>query len=343
MKVLINTNSKASSTKVCVTDLSKKFSLASHEVTRNDWENYQNYDLILFLPQDSEVKRAKQANPNALVGILSAKIVTKRHRKEARLADFLLVDSIEVRDAFLPYNKNSFIYYMFQEIEEIPKNHTQKGKIIIGYHGNKTHLKCAVDLKKALDELAKKHNIEFWAIYNVRNFGKWRKNRPRKCQVKDIQWSENYYQHLSQCDIGVCPAKTPINQFRARLLSRPLISFLINPFHYNKWDYLLRFKYATNSGRVYPFSQLHIPVVADFLPSYCQVIQGGYSGFLVCSKEGWYDALEKLIINPELRNKMSKNLKNFIDNNCSPDINFEKLLKFIDLLKAKKEEKKSLF
>jgi hypothetical protein len=330
MKIAINTHSNASSVKVCVTDLSRKFSLSGHQVVLNDWENYKDYDLILFLPHDSEVKKAKQENPNAVIGILSQKITKRKYREEAGRADFITADSIEVRDAYLPYAKNIFIYYMFPEIEERIKQHVRKDKIIIGYHGNKVHLNCAKDLKNALDKLGSKYNIEFWAMYNISKLGKWRINVPQKIPVKHIQWSEqNYYKYLSQSDIGVCPAKTPVNG----ILSRPLSSFFINPLRYNRWDYVIRFKYATNAGRVYPFSQMHIPVVAEFMPSFCQIIQDSYSGFLVCSEAGWYYAFENLINSPDLRNKMSKNLKTFIDNNCSPQINFENLLKFINKLK----------
>lgn len=337
MKVVINTNSKAASTKVCVTDLSKRFARAGHEVTHNEWKNYQNYELILFLSQDSEVKKAKKKNPKAIVGIMSPKIVRKRQRQESQLADFLAVDSIEVRDVFLRYNKNIIIYYMFPEIEERSKKHTEKEKIIIGYHGNKVHLNCMADASKALDELVNKYDIELCAMYNIKQLGKWSINTPKKCPVKHVQWSEeNYHEYLAKCDIGIVPAKISINPHRGKLASRLLSSFLINWPSYNKWDYLMRFKYATNPGRVYVFSQLHIPVVAEFAPSFCQIIQDGHSGYLVYSKEGWFSALEKLINGAELRYKMSKNLKEFIDKNCSLDINFKNLLDFISLLKSQK-------
>lgn len=336
MKVAINTNYKAAGTKVCVDDLMPKLIKAGHKVVRNDWDNYEKYNLILFMNPDSDVSRAKKINPKAIVGIMDPKL--KRSKiKNIKLADFLLVSSIEQRDIFLKYQKNIFIYYMFPDIKPLPKEHKKKDKIIVGYHGNKTHLNCMADLSKTLDELTNKYKMEFCAMYNMEKLGKWKKNLPKKCPVKHIQWSEkNYYKYLSQSDIGVIPAKIPINLRKGRLATRFSISFLTNRLRYNKEDYLVRFKYSTNPGRIYPFSQLYIPVVAEFMPSYCQVIQDGYSGFLVYSKEGWYDALEKLMISPDLRNKMSKNLKNFIDNNCSPDINFKKFLNFLNLLKTKK-------
>ncbi|MDP6704227.1 MAG: hypothetical protein QF775_01940, partial [archaeon] len=136
-----------------------------------------------------------------------------------------------------------------------------------------------------------------------------------------------------KCDIGVVPAKLPLNFTLGRIFSRVLSSFPINWPHYEGTDYLLRFKHATNPGRVYVFSQLRIPVVADFVPSYCQVIQDGHSGYLVYSVEGWYTAIENLIKSAELRTTMSTNLKSFIDSTCSPEKNAERFLTYIDTLK----------
>lgn len=320
MKIAINTNYKSAGTKVCVDDLSVKFKNAGFEVKRNDWINYPNYDLILFMSPDSEVIKAKKINPRALIGIMDPKITIKR-RPEVERADFLMVTSLEQKDFFLKYNKNIFIYYMFPEIESLSKEHKNRNKIIIGYHGNKAHLNYMSDAVKALDRLSDKYIIELWAIYNIKKSTQWKKNLPKKCPVKHIQWSEGIYQsELSKADIGVIPAKIPVK-------------FFLKRFGLKRYDYLIRFKYSNNPGRIYPFSQLGIPVVADFIPSYCQVIQDGKSGFLVYSKEGWYDALEKLILSPELRNQMSRNLKKYINDNCSPGINFRKFLEFIRKIK----------
>ncbi|MBU2544897.1 hypothetical protein KKC65_00365 [Patescibacteria group bacterium] len=333
MNIVINTNYKESTTKTCLYQLGKKFSQAGHSVVYGDWENYQNYDVILFMSYDPEIEKAKKDNPKAMVGVLSSKLVSERHIKQARTADFLIVDSIEVRDLAWRYNKNVFIYFMFPEIDFLPKQHFKKEKIIIGYHGNKVHLSNANSFKKALDKLSEKYNIEFWAIYNIDKLGKWKFNLPEKCPVKHIQWSEScYHEYLSKVDIGVCPGKTYINEFTSKLLARSLINFLTNSIRYSKTDYIIRFKYAINPGRIYPFSQLNIPVVADFMPSYGQIIQDGKSGFLAYSKEGWYYALEQLILSSELRQKMSDNLREYIDNNCSPDINFKKFVKFVNSL-----------
>jgi len=330
MKIVMNTNYQAAGTKFCFDDIGLRLSKAGFEVIRNDWQNYKKYDLIFFMAPDSEVEKAKRINPKAITAIMDPKL-NKSKMKDIQLADFLFVGSIEARDFFLKYNKNIFLCYMFRDTDAKFKEHTKKEKTIIGYHGNKTHLGRMLDLRKVLDELSDKYNIEFWAMYNIEELGKWKQNLPKRCPVKHIQWSEdNYYKYLAQSDIGIVPNKIPINLKLGREATKLLKRFLGYNFSYHKKDYLMRFKYPSNPARIYIFSQLSIPVVADFFPSACQIIQDRHSGFLVWSKQGWYQALEKLILSFKLRNKMSRNLKDFIDSNCSPDINFEKFLRFIN-------------
>ena len=315
MKVLINTNYEAAGTKVCVDDLSAKFKRNGDVVERNNWNNYSGYDLILFMSPDPEVRTAKSQS-RAKVGLMDPKL-TKEREPEVRAADFLLVSSIEQRDFFLKYNKNIFIYYMFPEIEAVSKNHKNKPKIIIGYHGNKKHLEEMEEVSIALDELSFKYNLELLAIYNIKNNGKWTRNRPTRCKVTDVQWSpDSYHRELFKADIGIIPAKVPIKHFTGFNVRK-------------RYDYVMRFKYSNNPGRVYPFSQLGIPVIADFTPSYCQIIADGRSGLLAYSKEGWYWAIEKLILDHTLRQKLSDNMKEYINGNCSPDLNFKRFYEYL--------------
>jgi len=332
MNVLFNTNLNTACSHIFF-DLRKKFLSSGHSVGQNDWSHYEKYDLIFFLGRDARVGEVKKKNPKALVGIMCPWL-----EKESRMADFLLLDSIEMRETFLSWNKNFFIYFMFHPTPEIPKKHSAKERIIIGYHGNKVHLTCMRDTVCALDRLSEKYNIELWAIYNQKKLGKWRKNVPKRCLVRHIQWTEDVYQkELSKCDIGIAPAKVPINGAFGDITSRFITSFLFkyNWAAYYKSDYLIRFKHPTNPSRLYPFSRLRIPVVAEFVPSYAEMIRDDHSGFLVCGEEGWYHALEKLILDAELRNTMSRNLKMVIDENYSPDQTFKKFMNYINSLQKK--------
>jgi glycosyltransferase involved in cell wall biosynthesis len=332
MKFTINTNYQSAGT-VVLNGLVRRLSEVGHSVTKNDWANYADYDLAIFMAPDSKVREAKKMDSKIICGIFDPKISRSWQIEEAKAADFLIVSSIEQRETFLKYNKNIFIYYMFPDTVEIKKEHKTKDKIIIGYHGNKQHLDAMAEASWALDEVAKEHNIEFWAIYNIKKLGKWRLNTPKICPVKHIQWSEEtQLSDLSQCDIGLVPSVLPT----LKLFARPFRSFFYNLQGYNNDDYVIRYKMSNNPGRIYVFSQLHIPVITDFTPSACEIIKDGVSGMLVGGRSGWEAALKKLINNVSSRESISRNLKDSIDKNYSPDITFEKFLLFLKSLNEKK-------
>lgn len=314
--------------RVVLEGLVSRLEPAGHAVVRNQWDSYDGVDVTIFMARDSQVREAKQKNKKMLCGIFDPKPVYDWQRAEVRAADFLIVSSIEQRDFFLRYNKNVFIYYMFPDVPEIPKQHDKKEKIIIGYHGNKQHLDGMPMVSRALDVLAQKYPIELWAIYNVGELGVWSRNRPKKCPVRHIQWSPDVYAtELTHCDIGIMPSTVPVHQFWARPL-RSLIRFL-NYEGYNRNDYIQRYKMSNNPGRLYPFVQLGIPVVTDFTPSSCQFIEQGVSGFLAGSVAGWECAIEQLIQDVDLRTTMSYSLKQTLDNHYSIQCTFDRFISFV--------------
>jgi len=336
MRFVINTNYEAAGTKVCVDDLIPRLTAAGHTVTRNDWEGYQNYDVALFMAPDSKVDEAKKINPKIIAGVMDPKLTLKRQREEAKRADFVLVSSLEQRDIFYAYNKNVVIYFMFPDVPPQQKVHEEKKDepIKIGYHGNKLHLHCMKTLSEALDDLSEKYNIQFRPVYNVKKLGIWKLNRPKKCTVVDVQWNENsFYHDLHDADIGVVPSMIPVPETRAKIFTRTFISYIWNRIGYFRDDYILRFKYSTNPGRLYVFTQLGVPVIADFVPSHVQMIQDGVTGRLVYSKESWYQAIEELILDVQKRQNMSDKLRAFVDSTYSPDLNFQHLMNFISNLK----------
>ncbi len=326
MRFVVNTKYNAAGTVVLEGIVKRLGDLENHSVTRNDFDHYENYDVAIFMAPDSRLREAKKQNNRLLCGIFDPKVTLSWQKKEVISADFLVVSSIEQREFFLKYNKNIFIYYMFPDLPEIEKVHTDKEKIIIGYHGNKQHLDAMHDLSFALDRLLENHSVEFHAIYNIKKLGKWRKNLPKKCPVRHIQWTEeSAVNDLVKCDIGVLPSLLP----SPSIFARPLMTFFFNQEGYHNNDYVSRYKLTTNPGRLYVFTKAGLPVVADFTPSSCQFIEDRESGMLVGTKEGWLNALEFLVNNFEKREILAMNLKKTIDEKYSIDKNFNQLLDFI--------------
>jgi glycosyltransferase involved in cell wall biosynthesis len=264
------------------------------KVARND-RDYTKYDTAIFMSPDSEVKYAKSINPKIKCIIFDPKT---NNLEDVRLADELIVSSIEQREFFLKYNQNIKIYYMFPPVPKLETKHERHSSFVVCYHGNKQHLEEMTELTQALDELAKEYPIKLWVVYNIKKLGKWTKNHPKVCPVQHIDWSKtNLNLTASASDIGVVPSLKP--------------TWKLNN------DYVSRYKYSNNPGRIWVFSQLGIPVIADFTPSSCQIIKDGHNGLLVGTKEGWIRAI-KMLFDVELRNKLSYNLRRELKKSPNP-------------------------
>lgn len=334
--ILFNANfPDSAAARVCVSDLSLLLEKNGYNVAKNDWEYKNNYDVIFFMSPDAQVTEARKKQPNAIIGLIDPKVSNPKRMENMINADFLLVSSIEQRDKLLEYNKNIIIYYMFPDIKRMGKIHEAKDKIIIGYHGNKRHLEnLDPDINWALEKLSEKYKIEFWTMFNIEELGEWKENKPAGVTTKEIQWSEeNYFKYLSQCDIGIVPNQIPLNKFMNKILFSKYWKKYYKRHYYHKTDYVIRYKYSTNPGRIYVFSQLGIPVISDYSPSACQFLIDGQTGSIAGTREGWYYSLEKLIKDHQLRQTYANNLHNWIEQNYSIENNFNKLLDYIKNLK----------
>lgn len=277
----------------------------SEQITFFDFENYESYDIAFFMTYAKdleELKKAKRINQNLIIGLFDARGI--QVEKYLKYVDFLVVDSIEMKDFFAKYDLPIYIYYEYADIPLIEKKHEKKEKLIIGYHGNKVHLTAMYpEITSALELLGEKYNLEFWAMYNIKHLGYWNIGVPKNIKIRHLQWNmENYEKYLSKVDIGLIPACMPVKK---NTKNKSIVSkFFLD----TKDDYLIKFKMPSNPGRMIIFAKLGIPVVGDFLPSNLQFIKDEYNGFLAYSLGGWYKAIEKLVISHELRQKCADNM-----------------------------------
>lgn len=352
LKIVINTNTLSAGTKVCVYDMSTRLRNIGHEVILNDWNNYNNYSIAMFMGADSDIKSAKKQNNNIKAILMDPKL-KKQNYDEIMLADMLLVSSIEQREKLYKYNDNIYIYYMFPDIPEGNKIHDEENTIRIVYNGNKQHLHSFYSLfTKALEKVSKKtdKNIELNVIYNIEQLGLWTKGLPKNIKINHIQWTEeNQNKYINQSDIAICPNLINIplrrifplllknmslsNMKIKKVIRNPLsIRWIFNILGLNRNDYVLRFKNSTNPGRIYVFAMNNIPVITDFAPSSCQIIRDRHSGSIVGSVEGAEAAILELIEDHNLRNKYANNLRETIEKYYSKQSTFDNLIKAIENL-----------
>lgn len=298
----------------------KYFKKKGAEVFFNDWDNYELYDIVLFYTGESEIVKIRGLSCAIKIGIIDP---SPKFIQEAVDADFLIVNSLEQKDFWLQYNPVILMNLHVPEIRKSKNIYKKKNKTLrLGYHGNLFHLNCIYPhITDVLEQLAKEYDIEFAAIYNIKNFGKWTLGRPKKLKVIDIQWNNRVYENeFPKIDIGLVPALIPTNFSKTKLFDK----FLFNA---HNSDYIQRYKISSNPGRLYPFAFYKIPVVADCIPSHSEVIDHEVSGFIAISKFGWLNAIEKLIKDENLRKYLGDNLYKTTKGKLNPIAAKENLFK----------------
>ena len=83
--------------------------------------------------------------------------------------------------------------------------------------------------------------------------------------------------------------------------------------NYEPFDYFIRYKSSNNSGRISVFAKYGIPVISEPTQSNCEVIKNGENGYICFSYDNWKYTLDLLCENHLLRQKISRNLTNDIE------------------------------
>jgi len=266
-------------------------------------EDFDSYDIALVMTYDhSTVPIIKKKHPHLKIGIIDP----RNHGvyESTKHCDFLIVDSIEMEDFWRQSKKPIFRYIEYPNIPLVSREHKNKEKITIAYHGNQIHLGCMYEsVTPALTELGKRHDLELLVMYNGPAPSGTEDWCPKGVSIRHVRWSPNaYIDELAKCDIGIVPNNIIMSEEQTRTNKK---------FNYSKDDYSIRFKMPSNPGRFVVFGRLGIPVVADFYPSALQYIKDD-TGFVACNPSGWEYCLEQLIESSELRNKMGKSLQNLV-------------------------------
>ena len=134
---------------------------------------------------------------------------------------------------------------------------------------------------------------------------------------------------MSKIDIGIVPCTNNYLFDKHYNDSKFFVNFFKKIYGRTN-DYNIQFKVTSNSGRAFVFHQLGIPVIADFWPSNFEILDNKSNGFLAHSRNGWYNALEKLITSPKQRNDFAQNAQKRFLTNYNP-IDWAKL--FLNFLK----------
>jgi len=291
--------------------------------------DYENYDVVIFMGYDPDVAGARKANPHALIGIIDV-------RPSAGVplvgADFLLANGVEMRDFWSGSVPHIFVYEPSWLVDEKKSGNTSDDSPLrIGYHGNLIHLnEMFPRITGAIETLAKSQSVEFVAVYNVENLGKWTVGVPDSdlVETKHVQWSESAFDdHLSQVDIGITPNLTPLRSPQSAKRSQRISR---RTYLDDDTDTIVRYKSNSNAGRLMVFAQYGIPVVSDPFPSAAKFLGDEVGGMMATTAGGWFSALSQLASSADHRREMGDALRGKWDREASPAVLNNRFLTFLE-------------
>jgi glycosyltransferase involved in cell wall biosynthesis len=192
-------------------------------------------------------------------------------------ADMISTTTPELQDIFLKLNKSSVVLPNLIDFALYPKLECVKKEIRIGWQGGVSHYEDLYMLAPAIKEIIKKYdNVKFIFLGDVRFYGLF-KDIPRD-RIEWHPWVQNvvypYKLVTLNLDIVLCP-------------------LLDNEFNRNK-----------SAIKYFEYSAIRIPTIASNVSPYSPVMVNEENGLLI-SDDQWFDAMERLIKDKELRNKLS--------------------------------------
>ncbi|NJO05251.1 MAG: hypothetical protein HC876_06845, partial [Chloroflexaceae bacterium] len=186
------------------------------EVALNTWEGLEHFDVAIVKASDRTIATLRQHNPHLLIGLVHPSDIDVEVLHETVSADFIISGSLEERDYYLQYQRHIFLLPHIERPPQGYKQHSEHSPIVLGYHGNRHHLEQFEGrLSPALEALAQRYPLRLKAVYNMAHVGRWQVGRPN-IPIDDVQWDyATLEQELLECDIGLVPALTPHQRYRA--------------------------------------------------------------------------------------------------------------------------------
>ncbi len=178
-----------------------------------------------------------------------------------------------------------------QSKKEYPKHNNP---VIIGWTGSYTNLGYLDILKEPLKELSKKYPIQLFIASNGLDY-----NMDGVHVIFENWKFEKEFEYLQKPDIGLMPL---IDTPRAR---------------------------GKCAFKALQYMGVGTPVVISPVGMNAEVIEDGVHGFLARTPEEWYDRLEKLIANPDLREQMGRKARQRVIELYSFEANYPQLKEFL--------------
>lgn len=221
-----------------------------------------------------------------------------RFFKSSRKVDFLMCNADKVlisTDKLLSYagrftNKLSLIPATIDVEKYKFKKELNLDKIVIGWSGSHTTSKYLHLLDNVLKKISTRPDVKI-VVMGDSEFSIDGVN------VDLVEWSaDTEMRNIQQFDIG------------------------LHPIPDEEWVY------GKSGGKLVQYMAAGLPIVASAIGPNFKAIKDGYNGFLVSDEQAWYDKLELLITDANLRSQMGLNSKETAIESYSIEANFSKYM-----------------
>lgn len=238
-------------------------------------------------------------------------IETNIRRRDLFRASFKNADMVStttdiLRSKLSTINPNTVVLPNLVDFNQYPMVAHMKKRIRVGWQGGSSHYEDLYMIAPAIKKLLKKYdNVDFVFWGDLRMYGLFREIPIERIECH--QWVKQIvYPYKLACmnlDIGLCPV-------------------VDNEFNRNK-----------SAIKWMEYSVVKAATIASNIPPYSNTMTDGETGLLV-GADGWFDAMERLVLDTELRNKLSENAFQDVHTNHNADTHaglwlsaYEKLLK----------------
>jgi glycosyltransferase involved in cell wall biosynthesis len=213
-----------------------------------------------------------QVDPSGLPHLYDERL-RESVRRCLRMVDMVTVSSEGLAETIRPFNENVVVLPNFIKASALEIPRPKRDRLTVGWAGGTSHLVDMVTIQDVLWRmLANNPQIDLHFV----GFDFSPLLGEHRGQCRRTNWNDDvghYYRNID-FDIAIAPsADIPFNRSKTPL-------------------------------RALEMAALGIPIVASNLPPYDDFVQHDVTGFLVSTQREWEDAIQTLIKEPALRQKM---------------------------------------
>lgn len=214
-------------------------------------------------------------------------------------ADMVTTTTDILQARLMNINKNTVVLPNLVDFSQYPQVECVKKEIRIGWQGGSSHYEDLYMIHKAVKEILRKYeNVKFIFWGDARMYGLFREIPWQRIECYD--WVKQLvYPYALACknlDIGLCPV-------------------IENEFNTNK-----------SAIKHFEYSVVKAATIASEMEPYSLVVKDNETGLLVkedkdfeVTTKKWFDAMERLILDVQLRNKLASNAYDNIYENHNAD------------------------